>query len=167
MITLLKNTSDSQIIAMLEENNPLVWEVVYDKYAVAIYGMVCNLIDDLDVAEKILTSIFVKLKENHLLAGIKFGLCANLLRITYSHTIKQLKLYGFQPKTIQSVEEVKIIRLLCTHCTSIKDVALILNQSEEEVKNRLRSEFLNFRNATTNNENLTKQPVVINFLPTS
>ena len=163
MVSTIKNYSDSEIIAMMEENNSLAWEALYDRYAAAMYGMICSLSNDLEMAEKILIDVFVKLKENQLLASIKIGLCANLLRFTYAHTIKQLGQSGLAPNAINSIEEVNIIRLLCTHCCNLKEVALILNQSEEELRKKLRAEFLNVRNATTYKNNSTKQPTIISF----
>ena len=44
--------------------------------------------------------------------------------------------------------ETRLIQLLLTEYTSIAEVATVLQVSEEEVRYRLRSEFLKLRNGT-------------------
>lgn len=138
--------ADQQIIALLEENNLLAWQKIYDKYAAAMYGLICNLTDNETVAEEIFVAVFIQLKEKEILSKIKYALCATLLRYTFSYTIKQLNELGINAKSYNPVQEVKLIHLLCTQCSSLKELVSILNITEEEAKKRLRSEILNLRN---------------------
>lgn len=138
--------SDQQIIILLEENNLLAWEKLYDKYAAAMFGLICNLTNDKTLAEEIFITAFLQLKENQILSKVKFSLYPTLLRHTFSYTTKRLKALGINPKIYNPLEEVKLIHLLSTQCNSIKEVASIFNMTEEETKKKLRAELLNLRN---------------------
>jgi len=53
--------SGNQIVVVLQENNPLAWEHLYDKYALAMYGLICNLTEDKLLAEEIFMNAFLEL----------------------------------------------------------------------------------------------------------
>ncbi len=149
--------SDQQIITLLEENNLLAWKKLYDKYATAMYGLICNLTDDKTLAEEIFVAVFLQLKEKQILSKVKYGLCPTLLRYTFSYTTKQLMECSINPKSFNPLEEVKLIHLLSTQCNSLKEVASILNMSEEETKKKLRSELLNLRNQNQSVESVHRR----------
>ena len=143
----MSNTiSDEHIGTLLKENEDSAWEFLYDKYAPVMYGLIYNLTDDKVLAENFFINAFLQLKEKQMLSGINSGLCHTLLRYTYAYATKQLMEYGIKPKTLNPSEEVKLIHLLCIQCNSLKEVASILNITEEETKKRLRSEVLKIRN---------------------
>jgi len=142
----MRKITDQQIITLLEANNMLAWEKLYDKYAGAMFGLICNLTDDKILAEEIFEVTFLQLKENKVLTNVKFALCPTLLRHTFSQTIKQLKAFGLTPKSFNPSEEVKLIHLLCTQCNSLQEVASFLNLTGGETKKKLRAELLNLRN---------------------
>jgi|GEM_PF-3040018 len=59
--------SEKNIIAMLQANNPLPWVNLYDKYASAMFGLICNLTEDKLLAEEIFVNAFRELKQKQIL----------------------------------------------------------------------------------------------------
>ena len=137
--------SDKKIITMLQENNPLAWESLYEKYAPAMYGLICNLTDDKLLAEQIFINAFIQLKDKETFSKIKYTLCAILLRHTYSYATTHLKQVGINPKTLNHSKETRLIHLLTTQCNSIKEAAANLTITENETKKILHAEFLDFQ----------------------
>ena len=97
-----ERVSGKEIITMLQENNPLAWEHLYDKYAPAMYGLICSLTDDKLLGEQIFTNSFIQLKEKGTLSKTKYALSAILLKHTYSYAITHLKQMGINPKPLNS-----------------------------------------------------------------
>ncbi|MEO8116683.1 MAG: hypothetical protein ABI653_03485 [Bacteroidota bacterium] len=139
----------SQIIDMLQENNPLSWSHLYDKYAPVMYGLICNLTEDKLLAEEILKKTFIELKQKQVLSKIKYALLPIILRYTHSYTIEYLKNISIREKTFHPPIETELIHLFTTQCGSIKEAAYMLHITEKEIKKRLYVEFLHLR--TQNN----------------
>ena len=139
--------SEKEIITMLQENNPLAWEHLYDKYAPAMYGLVCSLTDDKLLGEQIFANSFIQLKKNGILSGTKYALSAVLLKHTYSYAMTHLKQIGINPKPSDSPNKTKILYLILTQCNVIKEAASMLTITEKEVKKRIHAEFSGFANA--------------------
>lgn len=135
----------NQIIAMLKENNPLAWGHLYDKYASAMYGLICKLAADKLLAKEILLKTFIELKQKQILSKIKFALLPIILRYTHSFTIEYLKNIRITEKTIHPQKETELIHLFTTQCSSLKEAANMLHITEKETKKRLQVEFLNLR----------------------
>ncbi len=110
-----------------------------------MFGIICSLTDDKKIAEEILADLFLHLKKESFFYKINFPLCFTLLRYTYNFAIKQLTKHNLHPKILNQSEKSRLIHLLCTKCNSLEETALILNITEEEVKQNLRAEFLNYR----------------------
>ncbi|MEP6845835.1 MAG: sigma factor [Panacibacter sp.] len=51
---------DQQIIALLRQGNKQSLGVLYDKYAAALFGIICRITDNKHLAEEILNKVFVK-----------------------------------------------------------------------------------------------------------
>ena len=49
---------------MLEQKNSACISILYDKYASAIFGAICNEVDDVKVAEQILQKSFIYIWNN-------------------------------------------------------------------------------------------------------
>jgi len=137
--------SGNQIVVVLQENNPLAWEHLYDKYALAMYGLICNLTEDKLLAEEIFMNAFLELKQKQTLSKIEYALLPVIFRHTYCFTINHLKTIRISPKTLNPPKEAEVIHLLTTRCNSLNEAASILNITAEETKKRLRVEFLNLR----------------------
>lgn len=111
-----------------------------------MYGLIYNLTDDKVLAEEIFIHAFIQLKEKQTLSRINSGLCYTLLRYIYTFATKQLKEYGIKPKSHNQLEEMELIHLFCIQCNSLKEIASILNITEEETIKEVRSQLLKFRN---------------------
>ncbi len=127
------------------ENGYIVWEFIYDKYAPAMYGIIYNLTGDKFMAENFLIGSFLLVKEKDPPLKIDPAFCTYLMRYAYNFTIQQLKKHGITPKEITPVTN-KLLHLLCTQCSCLKEVASLLNITEEEAKQQLRLEFIGLRN---------------------
>ena len=137
--------TEKQIIVLLQENNPLAWEHLYNKYATAVYGLICNLTEDKLLANEILIKSFISLKKKQVLLDIKCALLPHILRHTYTFTTNHLKKISLKPQIFNPQKDFVLIHLLSTQCNSLKDAALILKVTVEETKKRLHDEFLNLR----------------------
>lgn len=144
-----KLLSEKQIIAMLHDNNPLAWGNLYNKYASAMYGLIYNLTEDKLLAEEIFTNAFLELKQKQILSKIKYALYPIILRYTYSYTIKHLRIFGINSKTLNPPKGAKIIYMLTTECNSLNEAASILNINAKENIKRIHAEFLNLRTLNT------------------
>ncbi len=94
MENLTKQILDSNILTLISENNLKGWEQLYDKYSSVIYGAICSLISEKNLAEEIFIKLFCRLKEERILLKINFSLCVCLLRYTYYYTRQELKIRG-------------------------------------------------------------------------
>ena len=73
---------------MLDQNEAMAWEFIYDKYAPCMYGEILKLVPDEKLASKILVETFIHLKEEKgVFKNIK-SLYPTLLRHTYINTVK-------------------------------------------------------------------------------
>lgn len=82
---------DFEIIALIEQHNPVGWKKMYDKYALSMYVAVLWVVDDTIFAENILTQLFYQLKVDKTLLNSKKTLSASLLHYTYVTTYKMLR----------------------------------------------------------------------------
>ncbi|REG94337.1 RNA polymerase sigma factor [Algoriphagus antarcticus] len=137
--------SEKEIIGMLQENNPVAWRKLYDKYASAMYGLIYNLTKDKLLAEEIFMGAFLDLKQKQILSKTKYAFCPAILRYTYSYTTNHLKEIGIPPKNLNPPKEAELVHLLTTQCNSLNEAASILNISLKEAKKRLHFEFSNLR----------------------
>lgn len=83
---------DTEIISMIEQNDPLGWDFLYDKYALMMYVAILWVIDESELAEGILIMIFFQLKADKSLLETKKTLCQSLLYHTCMASSKILEL---------------------------------------------------------------------------
>lgn len=136
--------SDSRILILIKENNLKGWEILYDKFAPVMYGVICTHTADKSLAEEILISLFIRLKYEQILLKENIALCASLLRYTYSNARMELKKRGIHYTEYLIVGN-STHHLFCSQCNTIKEVAVKLRISEKEVKQNLHKEFLMLR----------------------
>ncbi len=129
---------------MIAENNLEAWGQLYDKYAPAMYGIICNLTDDRTLAEEIFKETFLQLKEKQILSKVTYALFPCLLRHTNIFARQQLKERGITCSN-NPIEETSLINILCSQNINIKEVASIFDLTEEEAKKKLHLEFLELR----------------------
>ena len=133
--------TENEILIMLKEKNPLVWGNLYDKYAAAMFGLICNLTEDRLTAEDIFIKAFLSLKETLVLSKIEYALYCNLLRYTHFYAITHLKALGLKPNNYNPYKEINLIHHLVTQCNSIDEAALMLTITVKEAKKKLRADF--------------------------
>lgn len=136
---------ESEIIIMFQENNPFAWSHLYDKYASAMLGSIYKLTNDKILSEEILLKVFLELKQTQILSKIQLALLPVILRFTHLYTLKHLKVIGVSPKHLKQTKESKLVDLLTTQCSSLKEAAVILNITATEGKQKLHLEFLKLR----------------------
>ena len=139
-----KKISDQNILSMIAENNLDAWELLYDKYAPAMYGIICNLTDDITLAKEIFKDAFIQLKEQRIFSKVTYSLCACLLRHTHTFARQQLKERG-KACSNGTVENTSLIKVLCSQELSFKQAASNFNITEVEAKRKLHQEFLGLR----------------------
>ncbi len=129
---------------MIAENNLEAWRHIYDKYAPAMYGVICGLTDDRTLTEEIFTEAFLQLKEKQILSKVSYSLCLCLLRHTHVFARQQLKERGITLSK-SPMEETSLIKILCSQHITIKEIASIFKITEQEAKKKLHLEFLELR----------------------
>ena len=137
---------DQLILLKLEQNDPVAWEMVYDKYAAAMYGVICNLTDNTKLVEKIFKEVFIQVKEQNMLITNATSFVSTLLHHTYQYAVAQLKKHGID-QVDRPLHQTNLIYILSTRCTTLKEAATLLNISEETAKKKLYTEFLQLRGA--------------------
>ncbi len=139
-----KIKSDQNILSLIAENNLEAWEHLYDKYAPAMYGIICNLTDDKPLAEVIFKEAFLQIKEKQILSKATYSLCPCLLRHTHTFARQQLKERGRTCLNSPN-QQTSLINMLCSQNLSFKQAASNFNITEEEAKRKLHEEFLALR----------------------
>ncbi|MEO5570655.1 MAG: hypothetical protein ABIT08_15570 [Bacteroidia bacterium] len=162
-----KSISDQTILSMIAENNLEAWGHLYDKYAPAMFGIICTLTDDRTLAEEIFKETFLQLKEKQILSKVTYALCPCLLRHTHIFARQQLKARGIACSN-SPVEQTSLINILCSQDINFKQAASIFNLTEEEAKKKLRAEFLELRSQSkeekpTQHQQEFKQEYSYNF----
>lgn len=147
MLPYHKHQLDALLMPMFAQNDPSVWEHIYDNYAPLMYGTILKLTEDEAIAGELLERAFLDLKRDNILSRVSTTICHKILRHTYKVTINHLKSLGLTPSITQSpVENNKHINLFYFEETNLKDAALSTNLTEREVKKKLRAEVNYLRN---------------------
>lgn len=136
--------SDQTILSLLADNHLKAWELLYEKYAAALYGIIYNLTDDSIIAEEIFIAAFLQLKEKEILSKVTHALFPCLLRHVHTFTRQQLK-ERRMPWQTKTAEETTLVNTLCTQQISIKELASKFKMTEQEAKNKIRFEFVGLR----------------------
>ncbi len=144
MTSTVSQISDTIILSLIRENNLVGWELLYDKYAAVLYGVICAHTADKAVAEQILTSLFIGLKQGQLLLKVNVALCACLLRYAHTNAREEFKKRGINYTEYPNTKN-PILDLLCSQHTTIKKISAQLKLSKTEVKRHLQNEFFMLR----------------------
>jgi hypothetical protein len=84
--------SDTEIMCLIEHNNFLGWQCLYNKYALMMYAGIFWITDDKALTEEIMSLLFVQLKTDKALLNTKLTLGTSLLHHTYSTAYKMVKI---------------------------------------------------------------------------
>jgi hypothetical protein len=133
------------VVSMFKKYDHNTFENFYNKYSAVMYGVINSIAPNKSVADQILIDAFLDIKENNLFIDSKENHYINILKYTFNFSIKQLMLLGVVRKECEYFLRHNIMHLLCTTCTSIKEVASLLEVSEAETIKQLQLEMLTFR----------------------
>ena len=85
-----QNIVDVEILALIAENKVKGWSLLYDKYASCLFGIICKIIDDKNVAEEVFVESFLELKKTNILSNTPYSLCVFLSKYTYTFAKQKL-----------------------------------------------------------------------------
>lgn len=151
--------TDQDILSLIDENITEAWGHLYDKYASAMFGIICNLTKDRVLAEEIFEDAFLQLKERKIISKNTYALCSCLLRYTHTFTQQQLKVRGLN-KSINFNEKSSLLDIFCSQNISPREVATQLKTTEKEIKQSLRAEFLILRSQNEMTDSMHQQKAV-------
>ena len=139
---------DAELIPLFAQNDPSVWEHLYDEYAPLMYGTILKLTEDEAIAAELLEQAFLDLKNKDILSQITTTtICHKILKHTYKLTVNHLKAIGLAPsKTIYTDGNTAHINMFYLEGTTLKDAVNSTNLTEQEVKKKLRAEVNYLRN---------------------
>lgn len=133
--------SNREILTRLLDNDPDVWENIYDKFSSVIFEVISNLTTDPRLKKDIFTEVFRDIKQSGiLLEASSANMSFTISRYVYRYTVTKLGLREPDPMTDGNGKP-GIVNLLSTRCDSIRDAAFILNITEEEAKRQLHLEW--------------------------
>ena len=89
-----QNISDTEILALIAENDIEGWQLLYDKYAPIIYGIICSITDNKTIAEEIFVQAFLKIKRNNIVLNTDVSICICLVQYTYTFAKEKLQQKG-------------------------------------------------------------------------
>ena len=121
--------SDLNILSLVRENAFRGWELLYDKYAPIMYGVICTYTTDTKLADQILINLFLRLKDEESLLKMNCTLCVFVLRYTCINTRIELKKRGIY-YTESPFEVNFVIHTLFSKTLTIGEIAANLKMSE-------------------------------------
>jgi len=148
--------SDSTILTLIRETNLKGLELLYDKYASAMYSVIFTHTADKAFAEEILISLFIRLKQEQRLLKIDVALGPCMLRYNYTNTLEELKKRGIKYTEIPNIKN-SILHIICSQYTTIKKISDKLKMSKMEVMKPLQKKFFMLRNNNAASNKVSKQ----------
>jgi hypothetical protein len=123
--------SDTDILCLIEHNNFLGWQCLYNKYALMMYVGILWITNDKILTEEIMSHLFVQLKTDKSLLNTKQTLCSSLLHHTYAIAYKMLKIneMRWQKHNVQLESYPSV--------TDLMNKAIAITEAEAKVKLRL------------------------------
>ncbi len=143
--------SAEEIVLMVENNNSLGWEHLYDRYSPMMYGAILRLTGNEKLAEEILTESFLQLKKNISLLKNRKSLYLQLLQHTYTTAAAIIKNKIIIPHEENEVAEMfPLVNGLMQRQLSLSNIAAMHGMTEVEVKLNLHKEVKQMRNKNRN-----------------
>ena len=143
--------SAEEIVSMIENNNFLGWQHLYDRYSAMMYGAILRLTSNEKLAEEILMESFLQLKENISLLKNRRPLYLQLLQHTYTTAAAILKSKIIIPLKENGVAEMfPLVNGLMQRQLSLSNIAATYSMTEVEVKENLHKEVKQIRNKNRN-----------------
>lgn len=143
--------SKEEILSMIESNNSLGWEYLYDKYSPMMYGAILRLTSNKKLADKILIESFTQLRENLFLLKSSGPFYLQLLHHTFITTKNILKNESKIQKNDSAVLSMfPIIDSLLQQPLSVKEAAEMNCICTDDLKLKLHEEVKQLRNTHVN-----------------
>lgn len=155
--------SDTEIMCLIEHNNFLGWQCLYNKYALMMYMGIFWITDDKALTEEIMSLLFVQLKTNKTLLNTKRTLSLSLLHHTYSTAYKMFKVNEMRCRK----QEVQLE--LCPILTDLMNDATHITEAEAKAKlrldiNRMRDKYAQKIKAETDKMQALNPVAVFDFM---
>lgn len=162
MITSRHLMSDTEIMCLIEHNNFLGWQCLYNKYALMMYVGIFWITDDKALTEEIMSLLFVQLKMDKTLLNSKPTLGSSLLYHTHATAYKMFKINEIrcQKQDVQ-LEPCPILTDLMNGATDITEV-----EAKAKLRwdvNRIRDKYSKRIKGQTKEKNVRKPVVVFDF----
>ena len=163
MITSQHLMSDTEILCLIEHNNALGWQCLYNKYALMMYVGILWITNDKILTEEIMSHLFIQLKTDKSLLNTKLTLCSSLLHHTYAISYKMVKIKGMRcEKHALELDAYPILTELMNDATAL---------TEEEAKaklrlqvNRIRDNYAQKTREKTEKMQMEKSVMVFDFM---
>jgi hypothetical protein len=150
--------SDIEIICLIEHNNFLGWQCLYNKYALMMYVSIFWITNNKILTEEIMSLLFVQLKSDKTLLNTRQTLSTSLLHHSYTTAYKILKINEMRSKRRKvQLEPCPILTDLMNNAISI---------TEAEAKDKLRSNINKIKDKyskKTKEQTTQKQKAVFDF----
>ncbi|WP_462251181.1 RNA polymerase sigma factor [Ferruginibacter sp.] len=139
--------SAEEIISMIENNNSLGWQHLYDKYSPMMYGAILRLTSNEKLADKILIESFTQIKDNLFLLKTPGSLYLQLLHHTFITAKCILKNDIRTDKKDSAITPMfPIINSLLQQPLSVNEAAEINSVCADDLKLKLHEEVKQLRN---------------------
>jgi hypothetical protein len=162
MITQRHLMSDTEILCLIEHNNFLGWQCLYNKYALMMYVCILWITDNKVLTEEIMSLLFVQLKTDKTLLNTKQTLCSSLLHQTYAIAYKMMKVNQLRSQKHNVVFDP------CPILTHLMEDATALTAAEAKAKlhvavTRIRDKYSKKLMAQKGKKQAPKPVVVFDF----
>jgi hypothetical protein len=162
MITSRHLMSDTEILCLIEHNNFLGWQCLYNKYALMMYVGILWITNDKLLAEEIMSHLFVQLKMDKSLLYTKKTLCSSVLHQTYAVAYKILKINEMR------FEKHSIKLEACPKLTQLTRKSKSITEAEAKAKlqldiNRIRDKYARKITEKTEKKRTRKPLIVFDF----
>lgn len=139
----IHGVSDNYILKMIEKGDPAGLELIYDKYASKIYGVVLDIVPDRTIADEILMEIFLRLKDSALYLSTRETLWIALLMHSYFIANSYIIKNGLSSQKAKNAryEIYPLLQLLFYECLSLKEAAHKLGIAESAAQKGIHNEF--------------------------
>jgi hypothetical protein len=159
MITTRQLMSDTEITGLIENNNFLGWQCLYNKYALTMYVGILWITDDKILTEEIMSHLFVQLKTDKSLLYTKQTLCSSLLHHTYAISYKMLKIKEMR------TEKHNVHLEPCPKLTHLMRKSKSITEADAKAKLRLDVQKIRDKYSQKTNEKMKKKqaqkPVIV------
>jgi len=133
------------MLLLLKEDRCLGWHPLYEKYSGMMYGSIMRLTDDKNLADKILTIIFLRIAKNGFALKDKELLYLKLLQFTCSITKEILAKQVMSGTPARAVSKFPLLDSIVFEAVSFEDAFTEQLLTAEECRKKLHLEVTQMR----------------------